>query len=184
VPAEPIAGPEAPNRLPSRALPAPPAREAGSHDADLEPIGMVEDADIVGTIADGPAADSPDHDLLPPTPAHARLGSEGVSRLRARYSEVLARISERTPDPIRQEQLKAQAERLNPDTWVTDAEVSAGLEEYETVFEALRSVIGGPVRRRRRRKRGGEPQAGQSPEPATGDAVPNEPAEDERTEDL
>ena len=80
----------------------------------------------------------------------ARLGSEGLSRLRARYSEVLARISETVTDPTRQEELKTTAERLNPDTWVTEAEVQAGLEDYESVFESLRSVVG---RRRRRGRR-------------------------------
>lgn len=81
----------------------------------------------------------------------ARLGSEGLSRLRARYSEVLARISEAVSDPARQEELKATAERLNPDTWVTDEEVRAGLEHYESVFESLRSVVGRRRRRGRRR---------------------------------
>jgi len=75
-------------------------------------------------------------------------------RLRARHSEVLARISERAAEPAKKEELKAQAERLNPDTWVTDDEVSAGLEQYETTFEALRAVIGGGSRRRRNRRRG------------------------------
>jgi hypothetical protein len=80
----------------------------------------------------------------------ARLGSEGLSRLRARYAEVLARISETVSDPGRQEELKATAERLNPDTWVTEPEVQAGLEDYESVFESLRTVVG---RRRRRGRR-------------------------------
>jgi hypothetical protein len=86
------------------------------------------------------------------TAAEARLGSEGLSRLRARYSEVLARISETITDPVRREQLKSHADRLNPDTWVTDVEVSEGLEAYETVFESLRTVVG---RRRKRRRRSG-----------------------------
>jgi hypothetical protein len=81
----------------------------------------------------------------------ARLGSEGLARLRARYSEVLARISDTVSDPARQEELKNTAERLNPDTWVTEADVKAGLEDYESVFESLRSVVG---RRRRRGRRG------------------------------
>jgi len=80
----------------------------------------------------------------------SRLGSEGLSRLRARYSEVMARISETVSEPVRQEELKTQAERLNPDTWVTEAEVNAGLESYESVFESLRSVVGRKRRRRRR----------------------------------
>jgi hypothetical protein len=93
------------------------------------------------------------------TPAHARLGAEGVLRLRARHAEILARISERVADPARQDELKAQAERLNPDTWVTDDEVSAGLEGYEAVLESLRAVVG---QGRRRRRRGGHGREGLS----------------------
>ena len=109
-----------------------------------------------------PAADVPEPPPIGPAQAEepqsaagARLGSEGLSRLRARHAEVLARISERIADPARRDELKAEADRLNPDTWVTDAEVTAGLEQYESVFESLRGVLGRP-RRRRRRGRGSE----------------------------
>jgi len=95
-----------------------------------------------------------------------RLGSEGLSRIRARYSEVLARISETVPDPARQEELKTTAERLNPDTWVTEAEVQAGLEDYEAVFDSLRSVVG---RRRRRSRRSSESQRNRGAQPTSGD---------------
>ena len=78
----------------------------------------------------------------PMTAAHARLGSEGLARLRARYSESLARIEERVADPDRQTELKTLAERLNPDGWVTDSDVSAGLESYESTFADLRAAIG------------------------------------------
>jgi hypothetical protein len=90
-------------------------------------------------------------EVPPPTAAHARLGSEAVLRLRGRYAELSARLRERVQDPARLEELKGQAERLNPDTWVTDAEVTAGLEQYEEVFESLRALVGS---RRRRRRRG------------------------------
>jgi hypothetical protein len=78
----------------------------------------------------------------PTTAAHARLGSEGLARLRARYAETLARITERIQDADQQAQLKGLAERLNPDAWVTDDEVSTGLESYEVTFEELRGTIG------------------------------------------
>jgi hypothetical protein len=91
-----------------------------------------------------------DH-VPPPTAAHARLGSEAVLRLRGRYAELLARLRERVQDPARLEELKGHADRLNPDTWVTDTEVTAGLEQYEEVFESLRALVGS---RRRRRRRG------------------------------
>jgi hypothetical protein len=95
----------------------------------------------------------------PPTAAHARLGSEAVLRLRGRYAELIARLRERVQDTARLEELKGQAERLNPDTWVTEAEVAAGLEQYEEVFESLRAVVG---RRRRRRRRGPRADAAES----------------------
>ena len=92
----------------------------------------------------------------PVSPAHARLGSEALVRLRARYSDVMANISRRVLDDERREQLKETAERLNPDNWVTDDEVKAGLEEYETVLASLRDVVG----RRRRRRRSRRPEGG------------------------
>ena len=64
--------------------------------------------------------------MLPPNRRHAeaqaRLGRP--PRLRARHAEALARISEAVAEPVRRDELKSQAERLNPDTWVTDAEVA------------------------------------------------------------
>jgi hypothetical protein len=109
------------------------------------------------------ASDPPEQAVAPPlsdpTAAGARLGPEGLARLRSRHSEVLARISEKTTDPVRCEQLKTEAERLNPDTWVTDAEVVAGLEAYESVFESLRGVVGRRRKRRRRRSATGEEKA-------------------------
>ena len=109
-------------------------------DRFVPPIGVADE--LPGGVVD---------DVPPPTAAHARLGSEAVLRLRGRYAELLARLRERVQDPARLEELRSQAERLNPDTWVTDAEVAAGLEQYEEVFESLRGVVG---RRRRRRRRG------------------------------
>jgi hypothetical protein len=113
-------------------------------------------------LADPGPASEPSTDAPPrietdvPTPAHARIGADGVQRLRARYAEILVRISERTADPARREELKAQADRLNPDAWVTDDEVVQGLEQYESVFASLREVVG-QKRRRRRRGRGSRP---------------------------
>jgi hypothetical protein len=84
--------------------------------------------------------------------ASARLGAEGLVRLRARYAEVMARIAEKPMEEPAREELKAKAERLNPDAWVTADEVGAALEQYETVFESVRAVVGRyPAQRRRRR---------------------------------
>ena len=169
--------------LPSAGEEGPPTRTAST---DSPVVAEIPVAKMPSAVDEQPAALGQDEvegptavEFLapPPTAAHARLGGEGVSRLRGRYAEVMARISERVADESRREELKSEAERLNPDTWVTDDEVKAGLEEYEGVFESLRAVVGRRKRRRRRGARSGS-AAGQ---PAAGDpgAGPGEP-ENER----
>ena len=116
----------------------------------------------------------------PVSPAHARLGSEGLARLRARYADVLAAISQRVSDEVRRDQLKTEAERLNPDSWVTDAEVVAGLEQYESVLASLRDVVG---RRRRRRRARPSPAPGMTgaerpPADGSGSETPDQDRDD------
>ena len=82
--------------------------------------------------------------------SYVRLGAEGLVRLRARYAEVMARIAEQPLEEAAREELKLRAERLNPDAWVTADEVTAALEQYETVFEGLRGIVGRHPRRRQR----------------------------------
>ena len=77
---------------------------------------------------------------------------EDLARLRARYAEVQARITQLVTDPQRLENLRALAEQLNPDGWVTAEEVASGLAEFEAVHSALKGMLG---RRRRRSRRGG-----------------------------
>lgn len=114
----------------------------------------------------------PPEAVEPLSPAHARLGSEALGRLRGRYADVLANLARRVPDEQRREQLREQAERLNPDSWVTDEEVTAGLEAYESVLASLREVIG--RRRRRRRGRG----ASSAANPTSTDAAEAAPGQD------
>jgi hypothetical protein len=175
-PAAPLAEtvqPEFPDR-PAEAThsgaPAPAAAEPRHRSTPpVEELPPIDQAAIDDLLSDSPAiltsiGTAPD---VPASPAEARLGSEGLSRLRARHAEVLARISETVTDPVRREELKSQAERLNPDTWVTDAEVTQGLESYETVFESLRTVVGRGRKRRRR-------SAGRSRN-SSGPATPSQP---------
>ena len=109
-------------------------------------------------VESAPRPDVPPEFLAPalddsPTPAHAKLGDEGVRRLRGRYAEILRRIPERTSDPVRREELRQQAERLNPDSWTNDDAVVQGLEQYEAVLASLRELVGQKRRRRRRGNR-------------------------------
>lgn len=91
--------------------------------------------------------------IEPPSMPVEQVGREQLTRLRARYAELLARISERGGDPERIVALRAQAESLNPDTWVTDDEVRRGIEAFEPKIRDLRAALG--LRRRRRSRRGG-----------------------------
>jgi hypothetical protein len=144
--------------------------DAGSLDADPAPD-MGADDRFPALGADSPAVAVPegrqpvdDPDEAPVqvfearpedvgSASYQRLGAEGLGRLRARYAEVMARIAERPLEDQAREELQQRAERLNPDAWVTADEVSAALEQYETVFEGLRGVVGRHPRRRRRGRR-------------------------------
>jgi hypothetical protein len=86
----------------------------------------------------------------PASAASARLGPDGVMRLRARYVQIVARIAEKPMDDDARAELNARIQRLNPDAWLTADEVAAALEQYESVFESLRAEVGyHPPRRRR-----------------------------------
>jgi hypothetical protein len=145
----------------------PPARERRP-DRERQPSRPALDRRIPVTAAMNPATEQqvpPSVDDMqvestvalrePMTAAQARLGFQGLVRLRARYGETMARITERVVEPDRQRQLKTMAERLNPDAWVTDADVSDGLESYERTYEELRGTIG-------TRRRNPRPEAGES----------------------
>ena len=127
-------------------------------------------------VAAGPGPLPPPEPGEPLSPAHARLGSEGLARLRARYADVSASISRRVQDDVRRQQLNELAERLNPDTWVTADEVQRGLEEYESVLASLREVVG--RRRRRKRSRSTGPSTGKPAGPAVSSQDDGESDED------
>jgi hypothetical protein len=131
-----------PEAVPAAAEPAEPAEPLGSAAPELDVPAEPE------ALAAGEASPAP-------SPALDRLGFEGLQRLRARHAEILARIADRGLPPEAQEELRLEAERLNPDAWVTADDVTRGLDEYEHVLSSLRAVVG---QRRRRRRRGGRPQ--------------------------
>ncbi|HEY7441647.1 MAG TPA: hypothetical protein VH701_04440 [Vicinamibacterales bacterium] len=89
----------------------------------------------------------------------ARLGSELLGRIRARYAEISARITERVGgDPARLEEMRRAAEALNPDLWVTEDEIAAGLQHFDARLGEIRRALG--IKRRRRSRRGGRRRRG------------------------
>ena len=110
-------------------------------------------------------------------PVEARLGSEQLSRVRARYAEILARITQRVgSDPVRLEEMRRAAELLNPDAWVTEEEIASALQHFDARLGEIRRALG--IKRRRRSRRGGRrrqlakltPDGGSAPAEVSGGA--------------
>lgn len=67
------------------------------------------------------------------------VGREIATRLRARYSEIQARIHEQVVESAQRDAWLARAERLNPDLWLTPDAILEGVRSADTLFDQLRS---------------------------------------------
>ena len=76
------------------------------------------------------------HDLL-----EELVGHEIATRLRARYSEIINRIHRLPGGHAQRDAWEARADALNPDNWVTPAEVLAGVQRADALFDALRREL-------------------------------------------
>ena len=119
-----------------------PRRADGPIDAEAFPEGVVPDDDE----AEGEVERPWQH------PVVALIGDDGLARLRARYAELQARISEKLTEPSAREAMRARVEALNPDSWRTGEQVVHGIERFEAAAEEIKKTLG---RRRRRSRRGG-----------------------------
>jgi hypothetical protein len=137
----------------------------------------VFDADAASGSSATQAA-APRH-AIDPSVAEQILGPEQLTLLRARHAEILARITTRGGEPAWVDALREQAERANPDTWVTEPDVRAGVAEVDAVLEELHRIVG--RRRRRRRRRPDRPAGAASPEADLQHGVPAQL--DEETDD-
>ncbi len=95
------------------------------------------------------ADDAEQKSVEPDSAAASRLGPDGVRRLQSRYLDLKTRLEEKDDlEADARAELEAALERLNPDAWQTSEDVSAALEQYESIFERVRSVVGRHPRRR------------------------------------
>ena len=125
-----------------------------------EPLAMAERASSLeaevnsgsDVVSSGLTPNSPEAAVAAAHPSGI-LSSEQLFVLRGRCAELQARVSERITDPGALESLRAEASKLDPDTWVTADEVRQHLETYELVYQSLRTALGDS--RRRRSRRGG-----------------------------
>jgi hypothetical protein len=130
---------------------------------------VVEEVEVVEEALEQLTHPDAEEDVEPSAmPVEHSLNHEQLVRLRARYAELQARITERGGDAERVEALRLQAESLSPDTWVTEDEVRRGIEEFEPKMRELRATLG--LHRRRRSRRGGRrrkqapPESGSAPD--------------------
>jgi hypothetical protein len=131
------------------------------------------------------APETPEHHASEAAAVERILGAEQLTILRARYAEILARIAARGGDARRVQALREQAERANPDAWVTEAEVAAGLASVDAVLTELHQLVGRRRRRRRRRRDGGAPSpAGAEAGVALGPDLPGDAGDEADDEEL
>jgi hypothetical protein len=88
-----------------------------------------------------------DEEAEPPSHHHVSglleelVGREIATRLRARYSEIQARIHEQRVDPAQRDAWLKRAEALNPDLWLTPDAILEGVRNADPLFDRLRSEL-------------------------------------------
>jgi hypothetical protein len=123
---------------PHSAADAPDAEEPReSIDSAHEPI-QDNDPDVVARDEE-PIAPAPHHQVS--RLLEELVGREIATRLRARYSEIQARIHEQQVEPVRRTEWVKRAEALNPDLWVTPDAILEGVRNADQLFERLRSEL-------------------------------------------
>ncbi len=94
--------------------------------------------------ADEPAEEPAEH------PVVALLGDETLVRLRARYAEIRARISEKMSEPEALSAMLARADSIDPDRWSSVEAAVRGIERFEAKIEGIRADLGRRPPRTRR----------------------------------
>ena len=121
-----------------------PATESIAADAPDEAAETVADEAMLDDplFADADAADE-----MPVAPRHTHglleelVGREIATRLRARHSELSARIHERHTEALDRDRWMTRAEALNPDTWLTPEAVLEGVRRADGLFDSLRHEL-------------------------------------------
>jgi len=93
------------------------------------------------------ADDDRDDDEMPVAHHHVSglleelVGREIATRLRARYSEIQARIHEQLVDVALRDQWLKRAEAINPDLWLTPDAILEGVRNADAEFAQLHAEI-------------------------------------------
>jgi len=128
-----------------------PRRDADQAESE-EPVEAVESVEPVepGEPAAGhPFPENAEPDVVeeeaPPLSTYGLLeelvGREIATRLRARYSEIGARIHEQYADASVRDAWMKRAEPLNPELWLTPEAVLEGVRRADALFDRLRTEL-------------------------------------------
>lgn len=112
----------------------------------LEVEAYLDDASVLGDDREEPQVrlDYDEH------PVVTLMGHETLARLRARYAEIQARVSEKSLDSVDRESIRTRVDALNPDQWTTIESTVTSIERFEADVEAIKSQLGRrPARVRR-----------------------------------
>jgi len=107
------------------------------------------ESDVAPPPAEEGEPDLDERDEEPVAPPHHHVsglleelvGREIATRLRARYSEIQARIHEQHVDPAQRDAWLKRAEAMNPDLWLTPDAILDGVRSADTLFDQLRAQL-------------------------------------------
>lgn len=133
-----------------RDRPSEPARaERTDVDVRQHPAAVEEEAiEALPPPVDAGDADDEDEEA-PAAPAHHHVsglleelvGREIATRLRARHSEILARIHEQPVDEAQRDRWVKRAETINPDLWLTPDAILDGVRNADALFAQLHAEL-------------------------------------------
>ena len=126
---------------PSAPVPDASASEESTSDQTPEPVMAEEQQADSRDLVEDEAAD----EVHAPRHTHGLLeelvGREISTRLRARHSELSARIHERHVAGAGRDSWMTRAEPLNPDTWLTPEAILDGVRRADGLFDSLRKEL-------------------------------------------
>jgi hypothetical protein len=98
------------------------------------------------------AETSPQPRIVIPTAIEGAAREDQLVFLLNWYLNLRERVPHRTQDPIRREALRALVERLNPEVWVGEEAIVAGLKDAAEALQRLSALFGKRRKRPRRSK--------------------------------
>jgi hypothetical protein len=123
------------DRAPEPGGPVEAASPSEPGEGAAEPIEEADPAD------DEEATDQPVHHHHVSGLLEELVGREIATRLRARYSEISARIHEQPVAAAQRDAWMTRADRLNPDLWLTPDSILEGVRSADRLFDELRSEL-------------------------------------------